>query len=121
MPILEFRLADILSGLSLTMPQFIDMCILCGCDYADTIRGIGPKKALKMIQDHGSIEAALLTLDKEKYPVPEDFDFVQVLLDWPACLCRGYLSFGAIDNKYYVFCDLSVREKDWRGKPLAGL
>ena len=26
----------------------------------------------------------------------------------------GYLSFGHIE-KEYVFCDLSVREKDWRG------
>ncbi len=27
----------------------------------------------------------------------------------------GYLSFGPIEK--IVFCDLSVREKDWRGKP----
>jgi hypothetical protein len=30
--------------------QFIDFCILCGCDYAGTIKGIGPAKALKAIQ-----------------------------------------------------------------------
>ncbi len=27
----------------------------------------------------------------------------------------GYLSFGPIEN-IYVFCDLSVREKDWRSR-----
>jgi hypothetical protein len=27
----------------------------------------------------------------------------------------GYLSFGPIE-KHYVFCDLSVREKDWRSR-----
>ena len=27
-----------------------------------------------------------------------------------------YLSFGPIE-KIFMFCDLSVREKDWRGKP----
>lgn len=30
--------------------QFIDFCILCGCDYAGTIRGIGPVRALQLIQ-----------------------------------------------------------------------
>lgn len=28
--------------LQLTMEQFIDLCILCGCDYTDSIKGIGP-------------------------------------------------------------------------------
>ena len=32
----------------------------------------------------------------------------------------GYLRFGPIEKyimkKYYVFCDLSVREKDWRAE-----
>jgi flap endonuclease-1 len=27
------------------MEQFVDLCILCGCDYCDSVRGIGPKKA----------------------------------------------------------------------------
>ncbi len=34
-----------------------------------------------------------------------------------ACATAGYLSFGPIEKAYYDFCDLSVREKDWRGKP----
>jgi flap endonuclease-1 len=29
----------VLEGLGLTMEQFIDLCILAGCDYCDTIRG----------------------------------------------------------------------------------
>ena len=28
-----------LEGLGLTQEQFIDMCILCGCDYCGTIKG----------------------------------------------------------------------------------
>ncbi len=27
------------------------------------------------------------------------------------------LSFGPIEKVFYAFCDVSVREKDWRGKP----
>ncbi len=78
MPLLEFRLADILTGMELTMPQFVDLCILCGCDYTDTIRGIGPKNALKLIKAHGTIEKVIENLDTTKYPLPESFDFAAV-------------------------------------------
>eukprot|EP01052_Picozoa_sp_SAG31_P020990 SAG31_NODE_1601_length_7786_cov_33.553272_8_plen_83_part_00 len=48
------------------MDQFIDVCVLCGCDYADSIRGIGPKKAFEMIKKYGTIEKLVDTLDKSK-------------------------------------------------------
>lgn len=73
LPVLEFKLNKVLAGLGLDMAQFIDMCILCGCDYCDTIRGIGPKKALTLIKEHGTIEAVVAALDKTKFPVPENF------------------------------------------------
>jgi len=56
--------------------QFVDLCILCGCDYCDTIRGIGPKTAVKLMQKHGSLEKVLENLDS-KYTIPENFDFNQ--------------------------------------------
>ena len=31
---------QVLEELELTMDQFIDLCILCGCDYCDSIKGI---------------------------------------------------------------------------------
>merc|ERR1712048_1002779 len=40
--ILEVSLAVALEQLNVTMDQFIDFCILCGCDYCDTIKGVGP-------------------------------------------------------------------------------
>ncbi|OEU20030.1 PIN domain-like protein [Fragilariopsis cylindrus CCMP1102] len=56
-------------GLELTHEQFVDLCILMGCDYCDTIKGIGPKTALKLIKEHGSIEKIIPALQDEK-PVP---------------------------------------------------
>jgi len=44
------ELHEVLNALSLTYEQFIDFCILCGCDYTSKIAGIGPVKALKLIQ-----------------------------------------------------------------------
>lgn len=30
--------------------EFVDLCILCGCDYTESIDGIGPTTAFKLIQ-----------------------------------------------------------------------
>jgi len=75
MPIMQMQLDEVLSGLELNMEQFIDLCILCGCDYTSTIKGIGPQKAYNLIKSHSTIEKALASLDKTKFPVPDDFDF----------------------------------------------
>jgi flap endonuclease-1 len=40
-PVLEYRLDQVLEGLQLNMTQFVDLCILCGCDFAGTIKGKG--------------------------------------------------------------------------------
>lgn len=55
------------------MDQFIDLCILLGCDYVPKISGIGPQKAYDGIQKNGSIENFLASLDKTKYTIPDDF------------------------------------------------
>lgn len=55
------------------MFQFIDLCILLGCDYCDSIRGIGPKRAIDLIKQHRNIETILKNIDTEKYAVPENW------------------------------------------------
>jgi len=60
-----------LEGLGLTQPQFVDLCILLGCDYCDSIKGVGPKTALKLVREHGDIETILQNIDRSKYTVPE--------------------------------------------------
>lgn len=74
-PINEITLATVLSGLNFTMDQFIDLCILLGCDYCPSIRGIGPKRAIELITKHKSIEGVIAKLDKTKYPLPEEFPY----------------------------------------------
>lgn len=56
MPVHEVNLAKALEGLGLDMNQFIDLCILLGCDYMEPVKGIGPKTAFKLIKEYGSIE-----------------------------------------------------------------
>lgn len=54
-PISEINLEKALEGLEMTMSQFIDLCILLGCDYLEPIKGVGPKSALKLIREYGTL------------------------------------------------------------------
>ncbi|RDX75324.1 Flap endonuclease 1, partial [Mucuna pruriens] len=74
-PVMEFEVAKILEELNMTMDQFIDLCILSGCDYCDSIRGIGGQTALKLIRQHGSIENILENINRERYQIPDDWPY----------------------------------------------
>ncbi|KAG6663072.1 flap endonuclease 1 isoform X1 [Carya illinoinensis] len=74
-PVMEFEVAKTLEELNLTMDQFIDLCILSGCDYCDSIRGIGGQTALKLIRQHGSIENILENINKERFHIPDDWPY----------------------------------------------
>ncbi|KIJ64653.1 hypothetical protein HYDPIDRAFT_175575 [Hydnomerulius pinastri MD-312] len=65
-PISEIVLEKALEGLEMDMSQFIDLCILLGCDYLEPIKGIGPKSALKLVREHGGLEGVVEHL-REKY------------------------------------------------------
>lgn len=59
---------EFLEELGITREQLVDVCILMGTDFNAGISGIGPKKGLKLIKDHGDIEGALEHLGQE---IPE--------------------------------------------------
>jgi len=73
MPIKEFYLDKLLEGFEMDQEQFIDLCILLGCDYCEKIRGIGPKKAIELVKKFKNIETILENIDKTKYPVPDNW------------------------------------------------
>jgi flap endonuclease-1 len=66
--ILEVSLERVLEQLNVSMDQFIDFCILSGCDYCDTIKGVGPQTAIRLIMEHGSLEKVLETIEPERIP-----------------------------------------------------
>ena len=49
-------LASLLAGWCITREQLVDLAILVGTDFTKGVRGIGPKKALRLVQEHGRIE-----------------------------------------------------------------
>lgn len=75
-PILEIDLNVALCGLDITFEQFVDLCILCGCDYCSSIKGIGPKTALKLIRQYKTLEGVVQFVKrdtKKKYQLPKDW------------------------------------------------
>ena len=48
-----------LKKMKLSQDQFIDLCVLLGCDYCDNVKGIGPATAYKLITTHGSLEKVI--------------------------------------------------------------
>ncbi|XP_028917521.1 flap endonuclease 1 [Ornithorhynchus anatinus] len=73
LPIQEFHLSRVLQELGLTQEQFVDLCILLGSDYCESIRGVGPKRAVDLIRQHKSIEEIVRRLDPKKYTVPDNW------------------------------------------------
>lgn len=49
-------LDQLLQGWGITREQLIDLAMLVGTDFNEGIKGIGPKKALALVQRHGRIE-----------------------------------------------------------------
>ena len=60
------RLDKILESFKMTHAQFVDLCILCGCDFTQKLKGIGPMKAFKLIQQHETIEEVVAALQNIK-------------------------------------------------------
>jgi len=64
------ELKNALDELGLTHEQLIDIGILVGTDFnPEGIKGIGPKTALQLIKEHGTLEKAIPTLRNAEFPV----------------------------------------------------
>jgi flap endonuclease-1 len=50
-------LADMLTALGITREQLVDLALLVGTDFSPGVKGIGPKKALRLVRQYGSIDA----------------------------------------------------------------
>jgi flap endonuclease-1 len=73
----EYDVKILCDSLRLTHEEFVDFCILSGCDYCCTIGNIGPVRALKLLQVHHSIENILQYIDRSKYKVHDHFPYTE--------------------------------------------
>ncbi len=69
-------LAELLENHNITREQLVDLAIMIGTDFHPGIRGIGPKTGLKLIREHGTMEAVAEVKDFE---MPEDIEAIRGL------------------------------------------
>lgn len=79
MPIDQINYAEAMEGLDMDKDTFIDLCILLGCDYCETIKGVGPVTAFKLMKEHKSLDNIVEFIknnpEKTKYKVPENWPY----------------------------------------------
>jgi flap endonuclease-1 len=64
-------LDSVLKECGITYEQLIDVGILIGTDFnPDGIKGLGPKTALKLVKEHGTLENALPHIKNAEFPHP---------------------------------------------------
>ena len=75
--VLEYNLKYILQILNFTYEQFVDFCILCGCDYTCKIPKLGSETEYKYIKAHGNIENILELYcgENKKFKLPTNFEY----------------------------------------------
>jgi len=104
------ELSKTLIETGLTYEQLIDVGILIGTDFnPDGIKGLGPKTALKLVKQYGSLEKALPYIKNASFPVE------------PNCIRQVFLHPEVTDNYKLQWCepnvegvvDLMVRQKDF--------
>jgi flap endonuclease-1 len=93
------ELQKALGECGLTYEQLIDVGILIGTDFnPDGIKGLGPKTALKLIKEHGTLENALPHIKNATFPVE------------PKCIREIFLHPQVTDNY-----KLEWKEPDTKG------
>uniref|UniRef100_G3PT40 Zgc:110269 n=1 Tax=Gasterosteus aculeatus TaxID=69293 RepID=G3PT40_GASAC len=84
--VVEYSLNKLLEKLQISHEEFVDLCILLGCDYCDKIAGLGPRRALTLIQKHRTIENVVLHVNRKTHPVPQFWGYKEarkIFLDAP--------------------------------------
>ena len=82
-PVVQIELAKMLEDMEMNQTEFVDLCILCGCDYTHSIGGMGPVTCYKFMKECGTIEGVLEkitksnedTNKKRKYIIPDKFQY----------------------------------------------
>jgi flap endonuclease-1 len=72
---LEIELSKVLTTLKLTHEQFIELCILFGCDYCMNVSDIKTSVVYETYMKHKNIEKTLQELKTLNYNVPDVIDY----------------------------------------------
>ncbi len=85
----------VLDAMGITRDQLIDMALLIGTDFNPGIRGVGPKTALKLIKQHGTLEEIV----REKGYEIENADVVKNIFSEPNVTDDYELKWGMTNDE----------------------
>jgi flap endonuclease-1 len=85
-------LDQLLKQWQISREQLVDLAILVGTDFNEGVRGIGPKKALKLVQEYGRLEAM-----PEHVPRAADLTSVRRIFLEPDVTGDYHIAFGKPD------------------------
>lgn len=71
-----YNLDNILKDLDISYEQFIELCILFGCDYCYTVKGIGIKRAYELIKKYKNIDEIK---NNTKYEFPKNYNYNEII------------------------------------------
>jgi flap endonuclease-1 len=81
----------------ITREELVDIAILIGTDFNPGIKGIGVKRALKLIKEHHSIEQLLAGSAIEAQPI-ENYELVRAIFLQPEVSESYELTWGVLDE-----------------------
>jgi flap endonuclease-1 len=83
-----------LNLLGITRAQLVDIGILVGTDFNEGIKGIGPKTALKLLREHGTLEEVL---KQKSLEIPHYEEIRKIFLE-PRVTDEYTLHWGEVDT-----------------------
>jgi len=103
----QIRLETNLKVLGIKHKQLVDMAILIGTDFNDGIKGIGPKKSLKLIKKNGNVENALSTIGSEDALTFDEIKEIRKIFLDPDVTDEYILEWPGFDNEKVlsILCD----------------
>jgi len=72
----EINLEAMLNQLDVSQDQLVDLGIMIGTDFYPGVKGIGPKTGLKLIKQHGTMEAVCAVKEQ---PVPDNLADIRTI------------------------------------------
>lgn len=95
-------LKQTLEKLGISQKQLVDMAILMGTDFNQGIKGIGPKKSLKLIKKNGNIENVISTIGSDQAPTFERIKQIRSLFLNPKTTDNYDLSWSFPDEEELI-------------------
>jgi flap endonuclease-1 len=101
--------SDILPALKMNDDQFLDLCILTGCDYNKRVKELGPARAFKCLLKYGCIETILENPnDKELSNCPKKFNGQSMEID---SVCLNYIQCRNIFKRQTPIIEIPLNKK----------